>query len=209
MINLKLFREALSKLPPFPWFFGNEYSVIFDKKGSAICEVIDSEVGVAIADMPATISVLLNKVEHLEEQASLNNFNYQTLELYEKEIYNLRNIIQVFIDEYEAVDDSAINDYGELEIDDAFRKLKNSYGDRKRAMTASLTIIRDTMVQSGIPKEFADDALSAAIIYEGVEHLMMIWYEPVGDEFYKQEIIADIQEIIDDIKASKPLNKKE
>ena len=53
------------------------------------------------------------------------------------------------------------------------------------------------MNQSGLPKEFVAAAVSTAFEFEGVYDLMKLWAEE-EEETERDEIIADIQDMIDD-----------
>ncbi len=58
------------------------------------------------------------------------------------------------------------------------------------------------MDNSGLPKEFVGAAVSTAFEFEGVYDLMKLWTEE-ETESERQEIIADIQDMIDDCSQKK------
>ena len=53
------------------------------------------------------------------------------------------------------------------------------------------------MNQAGLPKEFVAAAVSTSFEFEGVYDLMKLWAEET-DEAEREEVIADIQDMIDD-----------
>lgn len=53
------------------------------------------------------------------------------------------------------------------------------------------------MNQAGLPKNFITNAVTTAFEFEGVYDLMKLWLDET-DEGERQEIVADIQDMIDD-----------
>lgn len=62
------------------------------------------------------------------------------------------------------------------------------------------------MNQSGLPKEFVVEAVSTAFEFEGVYDLMKLWAEE-EEETEREEIIADIQDMIDDCSQKEKIEK--
>lgn len=62
---------------------------------------------------------------------------------------------------------------------------------------AELIKVSSAMLQEGLPVRFVTAALETAFRYEGVGDLMKLWQEE-RDEGERDEIVADIQELVDD-----------
>lgn len=62
---------------------------------------------------------------------------------------------------------------------------------------SKLAVTGDLMRQCGLPDKFVSDAINTALEYEGVAELICLWAEEESAE-EKDEIIADIQELVDD-----------
>lgn len=65
----------------------------------------------------------------------------------------------------------------------------------------SLFSISRTMQKAGLPSEFISAAIRTALHYEGVADLVFLWNSE-SDANERNEIIADIQELIDDCSQS-------
>lgn len=63
---------------------------------------------------------------------------------------------------------------------------------------AELIRISYAMLEAGLPDKFVSDALETAFCYEGVCDLMRMWAEEADDPSERDEIVADLQELIDD-----------
>lgn len=59
--------------------------------------------------------------------------------------------------------------------------------------------ISSMMTEAKLPIEFVSDAITTALHYEGVADLVFLWAEE-HDPKERNEIIADIQELVDDCK---------
>jgi len=55
-----------------------------------------------------------------------------------------------------------------------------------------------TMLHAGLPEKFVSDAFRLAHESEGVFDLMMMWTSAEDDEGLRVEIVADVQDLIDD-----------
>lgn len=63
--------------------------------------------------------------------------------------------------------------------------------------SVKLFVIARDMHESGLSDRFVVSALEIAFKYEGVADLMVLWHEE-DDSSERDEIIADIQELVDD-----------
>lgn len=62
---------------------------------------------------------------------------------------------------------------------------------------AELIMIGADMLKAGLPSQFVSSAVETAFRYEGVCELMQLWMEET-DEAEREEIVADLQELVDD-----------
>ena len=66
------------------------------------------------------------------------------------------------------------------------------------AAKAELIRISHAMLESGLPEQFVISALETAFHYEGVSDLMHMWRDEADDQEERNEIVADLQDLIED-----------
>lgn len=66
-------------------------------------------------------------------------------------------------------------------------------------VNVELYSIADEMKQNGLSTAFIDQAIQTALVYEGVADLVRLWSSEMNSD-ERNEIIADIQEMIDECK---------
>ena len=73
--------------------------------------------------------------------------------------------------------------------------------DRDEAVEAlaELVPICNEMLALGLPKRFAITAMAEAVRYEGLRQLLKMWHEE-QDQGVRDEVVADIAELLEDLK---------